>query len=44
MAYVNNVFHENALLSFDRECGGRARLGYAIGTPRTYGLTARYSF
>ena len=44
VAYVNNVFDENALLSFDRERGGRARLGYTIGTPRTYGVTARYSF
>ena len=33
-AYVNNLFDENPLLSFDRERGGRARLGYNIGTPR----------
>jgi iron complex outermembrane receptor protein len=44
VAYVNNLFDENALLSFDRERGGRARLGYNIGTPRTIGLTARYRF
>nr|WP_137676898.1 TonB-dependent receptor [Parerythrobacter lutipelagi] len=44
VAYVNNVFDENALLSFDRERGGRARLGYRVGTPRTFGLTARQSF
>ena len=44
VAYVNNVFDENALLSFDRERGGRARLGYRVGTPRTYGLTVRQSF
>ncbi len=44
VAYVNNVFDENALLSFDRERGGRARLGYNIGQPRTYGLTARKTF
>ncbi|MBA3677257.1 MAG: TonB-dependent receptor [Sphingosinicella sp.] len=43
-AYVNNLFDENALLSFDRERGGRARLGYNIGQPRTYGLTVRKSF
>lgn len=42
--YANNVFDENALLSFDRERGGRARLGYRVGTPRTFGLTARQSF
>ena len=26
MLYVNNLFDENAKLSFDRERGGRARL------------------
>jgi iron complex outermembrane receptor protein len=35
---------ENALLSFDRERGGRARLGYTIGQPRTVGVTIRKSF
>jgi len=43
-AYVNNLFDENALLSFDRERGGRARLGYNIGQPRTFGITARQTF
>ena len=43
-AYVNNLFDENALLSFDRERGGRARLGYNVGQPRTIGVTARKSF
>ena len=43
-AYVNNLFDENPLLSFDRERGGRARLGYNIGQPRTIGLTVRQSF
>ena len=43
-AYVNNLFDENALLSFDRERGGRARLGYNVGQPRTFGVTARKSF
>ena len=33
---------QNAKLSFDRERGGRARLGYNVGTPRTIGLTLRY--
>ena len=42
--YVNNLFDENALLSFDRERGGRARLGFNVGQPRTIGLTARYRF
>ena len=42
--YANNVFDENALLSFDRERGGRARLGYRIGNPRTFGTTVRKTF
>ena len=44
VAYVNNIFDENALLSFDRERGGRARLGYSVGQPRTMGVTVRKSF
>lgn len=44
IAYVNNITDENALLSFDRERGGRARLGYTIGQPRTAGVTIRKSF
>lgn len=44
IVYVNNVFDENALLSFDRERGGRARLGYSVGQPRTFGITARKTF
>jgi len=43
-AYVNNLFDENPLLSFDRERGGRARLGFNIGQPRTFGVTARQKF
>jgi len=44
IAYVNNVFDENPLLSFDRERGGRARLGYTVGQPRTVGVTVRKTF
>jgi outer membrane receptor protein involved in Fe transport len=44
IAYVNNVFDENPILSFDRERGGRARLGFQIGQPRTFGVTARKRF
>ena len=44
VVYANNIFDENALLSFDRERGGRARLGYSVGSPRTFGLTARQTF
>ncbi len=43
-AYVNNVTDENALLSFDRERGGRARLGFRTNQPRTFGVTARLRF
>ena len=44
IAYVNNLFDENPLLSFDRERGGRARLGFNVGQPRTFGVTARQKF
>ena len=44
MVYVNNLFDENALLSFDRERGGRARLGFAVNQPRTFGMTVRKTF
>jgi iron complex outermembrane receptor protein len=44
MAYVTNVLDENPLLAFDRERGGRARLGFHVGQPRTFGLTARKRF
>jgi len=44
MLYVTNLFDENALLSFDRERGGRARLGFNIGQPRQIGLTIRKRF
>ncbi len=42
--YVNNLTDKNALLSFDRERGGRARLGFEVNQPRTYGMTLRKSF
>jgi len=44
VVYVNNVTDEKALLSFDRERGGRARLGFATNQPRTIGVTLRKSF
>jgi iron complex outermembrane receptor protein len=43
-AYVNNLFDENPILSFDRERGGRARLGFNVGQPRTFAVTARKTF
>ncbi|HEY0115552.1 MAG TPA: TonB-dependent receptor [Allosphingosinicella sp.] len=42
--YANNVFDENAILAFDRERGGRARLGFHIGQPRQIGVTVRKRF
>lgn len=42
--YVNNVTDENAQLAFDRERGGRARLGFHTNQPRTFGVTARRNF
>ncbi|HUQ14390.1 MAG TPA: TonB-dependent receptor [Novosphingobium sp.] len=42
--YVNNLFDENPILSFDRERGGRARLGFSVGQPRTIGITGRKTF
>ncbi len=42
--YANNLFDESPKLSFDRERGGRARLGYNVGQPRTIGVTARKAF
>ncbi|HMG47743.1 MAG TPA: TonB-dependent receptor [Allosphingosinicella sp.] len=44
MLYVTNLFDENALLSFDRERGGRARLGFNVGQPRIIGITLRKRF
>ena len=42
--YANNIFDENPRLSFDRERGGRARLGFNVGQPRTIGVTVRQKF
>lgn len=36
--YVRNLFDKVALLSFDRERGGRARLGFRTNQPRTIGF------
>ena len=42
--YIQNLGDENANLSFDRERGGRARLGFRTNKPRTIGITFRKSF
>jgi outer membrane receptor protein involved in Fe transport len=44
IVYMNNVTDENVNLSFDRERGGRARLGFHTNEPRTVGLTLRARF
>lgn len=43
-AYVKNLTDENVRLSFDRERGGRARLAYRVGDPRTFGVLTRMRF
>ena len=43
-AYVKNITDENVRLSFDRERGGRARLAYRVGQPRTFGVVTRMRF
>ncbi len=42
--YINNLFDENALLSFDRERGGLARTSFRVNQPRTVGVTFRQHF
>ncbi len=42
--FVNNVFDELALLSFDQERGTRARLGFVVNQPRTFGVSTRLDF
>lgn len=44
VAYVKNITDENVRLSFDRERGGRARLAYRVGQPRTFGVVTRMRF
>lgn len=43
-AYIKNITDENVRLSFDRERGGRARLAYRVGQPRTFGVVTRMRF
>ena len=44
MFYIKNIGDENPQLSFDRERGGRARLAYRVGQPRTFGILSRFYF
>jgi iron complex outermembrane recepter protein len=42
--YLNNVTNERALLALDQERGTRARIGYLVNQPRTFGVTYRVTF
>ena len=42
--YGNNLTDERALLALDQERGTRARVGYLINQPRSFGLNARFTF
>ena len=44
MLYIHNATDENANLSFDRERGGRARLGFRTNKPQTVGVVFRMGF
>ena len=44
MFYIKNIADENPQQSFDRERGGRARLAYRVGQPRTFGILSRFYF
>jgi iron complex outermembrane receptor protein len=39
--FINNLFDELALLSFDQERGTRARIGFLTNQPRTFGISTR---
>jgi hypothetical protein len=41
---VNNITDEHALLSLDRERGFRAREGFLVNQPRTFGIASRFDF
>ena len=39
--FINNLFDERARLALDQERGTRARVGYLVNQPRTFGITTR---
>jgi iron complex outermembrane recepter protein len=43
-AFVNNLFDEQARLALDQERGTRARVGFLVNQPRTFGVSARINF
>jgi iron complex outermembrane receptor protein len=42
--FLNNLTDERALLSFDRERGTLARIGFLTNPPRTFGVSTRFDF
>jgi len=42
--FCNNLTNERALLALDRERGTRARIGYLVNQPRTFGISTRFDF
>jgi iron complex outermembrane recepter protein len=42
--FGNNLTDERAFLALDQERGTRARVGYLTNQPRTFGITARFSY
>jgi iron complex outermembrane receptor protein len=42
--FGTNLTDERALLALDQERGTRARVGYLTNQPRTFGITARFSY
>ncbi len=41
---MNNVTDETALLALDQERGTRARVGYLVNRPRSFGVSSRFTF
>jgi iron complex outermembrane receptor protein len=42
--FVNNIADEQALLALDQERGTKARVGFLVNQPRTFGLSSRIKF
>jgi len=42
--YCNNITNKNAELALDRERGLKARVGFLVNQPRTYGISSRVDF
>jgi iron complex outermembrane receptor protein len=42
--YINNLTDTRALLAMDRERGTRARVGYLVNQPRTFGVSLTFGY